>query len=468
MADTTLNAEDASAKFHELLGHKKETEVRAINPNKEAPIKSEFAHSKKEFVSICEKNNHTKNVYAGLNERKKGGTKQEDVISLNCIIVDIDPIRKRTPQDEGISDEDLAGGKTASTDEELAKAIAKGKEVEKHLKEFGIEIGGEEMSGNGSQLLIPLSPAIEITDGNRSAIETNLKQFGLALGEKFNDDEVVIDPTVYEIARIAKVPGTLSIKGKNLPHRPHRVASWLNYYGPKKNDRLRERLLLETANKEEARNSEPLVIPMPIAKEIERLIKNGVLITNSKGKIEAGNRHYSYLSLFGVLSNQGYDRKQIASAIQYLNKAKVEHPKKFEDVAIEIEQIKYSIRSEVSEEKFAEEAEKLQKDLSELLKSEEKETGAKAAAVHLSDTDDAAYSGKLVECPVDIAGLGSVYHIPNRFSVESEEKGKFIFTVENWNGNDSATFPYDEEGKRKAEIYRRGLIDCPKEKQATR
>jgi hypothetical protein len=54
-------------------------------------------------------------------------------------------------------------------------------------------------------------------------VEHSLK----VLAEKFNNDKVKIDETVFNPSRIIKVPGTMACKGGNLPDRPHRISKLL-------------------------------------------------------------------------------------------------------------------------------------------------------------------------------------------------------------------------------------------------
>ncbi|MFH0817505.1 MAG: hypothetical protein V1909_02615 [Candidatus Micrarchaeota archaeon] len=398
---------DSAGKFYELLGHKSETELRPIDPNKKTTINPTFLYSKATFVQTCEENNGKKNVYAGLNERTPGGTKKENVITLNCAVIDIDAIRRRMLQDKGITDAELEGGKTAASDEELAKVLAKLKEVVDYLTAIGCEIGGTLMSGNGAQILIPFSPAIELTEANRFTIETNLKEFGRHLGEKFNDEDATIDPTVFELARIAKVPGTLSIKGKNLKHRPWRLAQWLNYYGPQHNDKLRARLLQLTKARSSTTEA-PLVVPVHIAREIDGMIKDRTILTNPNHKIPAGERHYSFMKLWGRLSSQAYSREQIAQAIQYLNQTKTEQPKSSKDVAMEIQDILYPTQNEVvNEEQYAEAAQRLEKDVS---KVSQRKTQQLSSVEHIS----AALHGKRVSVRGRIVSQNARKALPSK------------------------------------------------------
>ena len=46
-----------------------------------------------------------------------------------------------------------------------------------------------------------------------------------ALAQRFNDERVHVDTTVFNPARIWKLYGTLARKGENLPERPHRLSA---------------------------------------------------------------------------------------------------------------------------------------------------------------------------------------------------------------------------------------------------
>ena len=133
-------------------------------------------------------------------------TKDNDILSDRWLPIDIDPVR---PKD------------VSSTDEELKLALKTQAEIVTWLDKFSIPtITG--MSGNGAHILIPLI-GYPNTQETRQAKE----QFIHFLSLKFSDDKVSVDSTVFNMARIWKLYGTLAVKGDNIPERPHRRA-WLS------------------------------------------------------------------------------------------------------------------------------------------------------------------------------------------------------------------------------------------------
>jgi len=207
--DPDFNEEDVRFTFR-FLGHEHETEVRLIDPNKKLPTKNLFAKSEDEFVKICYKYNGSYNVYAGINERKSGGTKKDDVISVNAICFDFDPVRDKTkPANE--AELNLAREKALGAAEFLKR-------------ERGLyAIMGE--SGNGAQLWSKLH--CEVTDANRDIVEENLVEWQRTIIELFTDEHVDVD-NIADLPRVIKVIGTKSIKGEATPERPHRVSRWIN------------------------------------------------------------------------------------------------------------------------------------------------------------------------------------------------------------------------------------------------
>jgi len=89
---------EAVKTFYDLLGHKKQTEIRAIELSKDfktSKVKGHyFVSSEEEFVSKIQLLNGKYNLYAGLNQRAEQGTEAKDVISVKRIFVDIDCIHK--------------------------------------------------------------------------------------------------------------------------------------------------------------------------------------------------------------------------------------------------------------------------------------------------------------------------------------------------------------------------------------
>ena len=114
--------------------------------------------------------------------------------------IDFDPVRP-----SGIS----------STDSELQLALAKLNEVADFLSPWATVVKG--MSGNGGHGLLRL-PGYPNNEETRRAKE-RLTRF---LSERFSDEKVSVDNTVFNMSRIWKMYGTHACKGDSIPSRPHR------------------------------------------------------------------------------------------------------------------------------------------------------------------------------------------------------------------------------------------------------
>lgn len=194
-------------KFFRFLNHEKFTELRLIDPT-DGLKRQFFLDNLEDFLRICEKFSGKYNVYVGVNERKSKGGKAENVGKLSIIPLDIDPIRPKG---------------TASTKEELEFAHKKMEEIRNWLKEkFECE-AFIVMSGNGYHLHIKI-PGIILDEFNRDSIQAKVKAFIHEIQRKFNNEKVRIDST-FDLPRVMKVPGTLSVKGNNTPERPWRMCT---------------------------------------------------------------------------------------------------------------------------------------------------------------------------------------------------------------------------------------------------
>ncbi len=190
---------------YRLLNHHRESEIRLIDPHGRPP-KSVFVRNEEEFVKACREAEGRYNIYVGVNERKLGGTKAEDVVSVNVIPLDIDPVRPKNQ---------------ASTEAEVALAVETGRKVQAQLKALGLD-SKLAMSSNGAQVWIKVA----IRRGLRNA-EVGIKEFQRGIVAEFEDERVRID-NVGDLPRVIKVIGTLSIKGDNTPERPWRTSEWLD------------------------------------------------------------------------------------------------------------------------------------------------------------------------------------------------------------------------------------------------
>lgn len=132
-------------------------------------------------------------------------TADQNVIVYRWLPVDLDPVRPA-----GIS----------SSDSELTEAMNLREIVARWLMselKFSAPIKG--MSGNGGHLLFRL-PDLPANEETHSFIKNTLK----GLAERFDTDEVTIDTSVHNPARIWKLYGTTASKGDAVPAGPNREA----------------------------------------------------------------------------------------------------------------------------------------------------------------------------------------------------------------------------------------------------
>ena len=130
-------------------------------------------------------------------------TSDADIVAYQWLLVDLDPRRKT-----GIS----------STRDELIAAWNKGQQIAKYMTELGFPDPVMACSGNGIHLLYGIY--LKNNEENKQLVERCLK----ALAFMFNDDQVEVDTSVFNPARISKLYGTLAQKGRNTQERPHRMS----------------------------------------------------------------------------------------------------------------------------------------------------------------------------------------------------------------------------------------------------
>lgn len=130
-----------------------------------------------------------------------------DIECRRWLPIDLDPVRPT-----GI----------CATVTEHDAAIQRGREIWTHLREQGWPDPVVMDSGNGCYLLVRIDTPND--EAGRKLLERCLK----ALAFRFNDDLVHVDQTMFNAARIIRVPDTLNAKGDDTPERPHRLARWLH------------------------------------------------------------------------------------------------------------------------------------------------------------------------------------------------------------------------------------------------
>jgi len=216
------------ARFWDVLGHEGLglTEVRAINPNSKEVYGIGFFDDKEAYIQACINLNEKANLYAGKNprpfrfkkfyraynkifSRQKTGGRSKDIEYITAINLDIDPIRP-TGQ--------------ASTEQEHNLAMQTAIKLS-----YDYENSIPYSTGNGAALLFPVKP-YKIT-GDYRELELKNKSWEEQIRKQIDDVPALELDSMYDLARIIKIPGTLSIKGDNSEKRPYRIARFLDREG---------------------------------------------------------------------------------------------------------------------------------------------------------------------------------------------------------------------------------------------
>jgi len=210
-----FNEKDVRA-FYRLLNHKFLTELRFLKRGHFPAFK--IVKNEEDFVKACKIWNGKRNVYAGLRDRKENLRKCanfSDIIGIQIVTLDIDPVREAD---------------VAATKEEMERAIKVAEIIRNWFKEKGYVSPIRAMTGNGTCLYF-CTPFYEVTDENREEITRLLEKFELNCREKFKDVlkkyNCQID-RMYDLPRVGKVIGTLSVKGENTKERPWRLSYFID------------------------------------------------------------------------------------------------------------------------------------------------------------------------------------------------------------------------------------------------
>lgn len=203
-------------KFYRLLNHRYLTELRFLKEG--CPPVFSIVKNEEDFVKKCKFWNGKRNVYAGLRDRRKDLKKCAsfgDIISLQIVTLDIDPIR--SPE-------------TPSTNEELKGALKVAEKIRNWFKKRGYFPPIRAMTGNGTCLYF-CTPYYEINEKNREKVMRSLEKFEANCREKFkeilSENKCEID-RICDLPRIGKVIGTMSVKGKNTKERPWRLSYFID------------------------------------------------------------------------------------------------------------------------------------------------------------------------------------------------------------------------------------------------
>ena len=130
-------------------------------------------------------------------------TSDKDIESRTWILIDLDPNRAKG---------------TSSTDEQIALAKQKANEIYRFLENHGFSKPVTALSGNGCHLLYKVN--LQNSDDRTEMVKTLLQTLSIC----FSDENIQVDTSTFNAARICKLYGTLAQKGSSTERQPHRMS----------------------------------------------------------------------------------------------------------------------------------------------------------------------------------------------------------------------------------------------------
>ena len=160
-------------------------------------------------INSISEGNKGRTQFQKIIERPSSTTTDKEVVSREWAFLDIDVDR--------IKD-------TNATEEETQYAKSVARRIVRYLQGQGFTQPIVIFSGNGVHLYFRCK--MKNTDANTKTI----KGFVDALGMMFNDERIKIDPVIFNASRIARLPGTMSGKGRpDDTERPQRMCRILSF-----------------------------------------------------------------------------------------------------------------------------------------------------------------------------------------------------------------------------------------------
>ena len=224
MKDSNILHSEVRKTFETLIESGVFTEVRILN-TKQGTL-SGYYNDVDKLIEHIQRYDGNYNIYITMNALSEGieargknhlksyaknTTSDKEIRCRRWILIDLDPERPA-----GIS----------STEQELKLSEELGRKIQGYLTDCGFPEPVTALSGNGFHLLYP----VELP--NTPEMTSLAKGFLGALDSRFSTEQVKVDTTTYNAARITKLYGTVSCKGDSTEERPHRRSKIL--YAPKK------------------------------------------------------------------------------------------------------------------------------------------------------------------------------------------------------------------------------------------
>jgi len=207
--------------FYQRLNHSRYgvTELVVIDSGRKGVIATGVFDNERDFVFCCQRYNGKYNIYAGRNPRPRRffsyfesrnrldtrirqRAKDSDITYITAISLDIDPIRPKG---------------ASSTNNQHKTAIDFALMVQKDTG------GWVDDSGNGAYLWIPFATVIKVNDDNRDEIKEKCHQWQNRIKKVYQPDRYSLRiDGCFDLSRVKKVIGTMSVKGKT-----HRLSRFI-------------------------------------------------------------------------------------------------------------------------------------------------------------------------------------------------------------------------------------------------
>lgn len=219
-----------------------------------------------------------KDIYVGINARDDQNGTTGSIEKVSCLVIDIDPVR---PKD------------TASTDKQLALAIAKAQEI---LIEYTNSILVS--SGSGAHVYIPIIE--ETVDSSTAGL---LHLWGSYIKNKYSTKELKID-SIFDLPRVIRVWGSWNT-------RSNRMCAPL--YPVEQITRVTFSSILETVKLHNSPNMDSSVVLSETDNRFERLLKiNGELQNIITGRIVFNSRSESDYAFTNILLRANFRPADVA------------------------------------------------------------------------------------------------------------------------------------------------------------
>lgn len=172
------------------------------------------------YITLNPVNPQLLNRYANrIETNPQATTNDKQVTHRRWLLIDLDPVRPSG---------------TSSTDPQVEAAMTKAIEIQEYLQALEWPSPVLAMSGNGFHLLYAVN--LPNDEDTKVLLKATLE----TLGHRFDDDQIKVDRTVFNAARICKLYGTVANKGDHTAQAPWRPSLMMDT--PKRHEVKREQL----------------------------------------------------------------------------------------------------------------------------------------------------------------------------------------------------------------------------------